>query len=180
MPERVLIIDADMAAVQIIENYMRAIGTKEFDKFTNGKEAWEAIRTRDYDLIVMDWKQKGFSGLCLYNRIRSERRYVRVPVIVTSGFVHKEDFRLLDESSYTNFLEKPFSMGGSWKALNETIQESSSHTRTLNTIVELLNKALAEQRDVVTVIKGILREVPNAHQFVTAAGQFFFAKGSNT
>lgn len=177
IPERVLIIDSDLAAVQMIENYMRAIGTKECDKFTNGRDAWEAIRNKEYDLIVMDWKQKGMSGLCLYNRIRSERRSVRVPVIVTSGFVHKEDFRLLDESSYTNFLEKPFSMGVFGKALNETIQESSGHTRTLNKIVELLTKALAEKRDVVTVIKGILREVPNAHQFVTAAGQFFFAKG---
>jgi two-component system chemotaxis response regulator CheY len=177
VPERVLIVDGDQAAVQMIENYMRAIGTKEFDKFSNGRDAWNAIRDRSYDLIVMDWKQKGMSGLCLYNRIRSERRTVRVPVIVMSGFVHKEDFRLLDESSYTNFLEKPFSMGVFGKALNETIQESSNHTRTLNTIVELLNKAMAEKRDVVTVIKGILREVPNASQFVMAAGQYFFAKG---
>jgi tetratricopeptide (TPR) repeat protein len=68
-------------------------------------------------------------------------------------------------------------MGVFGKALNETIQESSNHTRTLNTIVELLNKAMAEKRDVVTVIKGILREVPNASQFVMAAGQYFFAKG---
>src|SRR5690606_27379244 len=98
VPDRVLIVDSDQAAVLMIENYMRAIGTREFDKFNNGKEAWDAICARDYDLIVMDWKQKGMSGLCLYNRIRAERRTVRVPVIVMSGFVHKEDFRLLDES----------------------------------------------------------------------------------
>jgi hypothetical protein len=45
----------------------------------------------------MQWSLREVSGLALYSRLRGQKKTKHTPIIVTSGQVKTEDFRLFDE-----------------------------------------------------------------------------------
>jgi tetratricopeptide (TPR) repeat protein len=64
------------------------------------------------ELIILDWNAKGpNSGVAAFNRLRHDPRFIGVPILVISGFVDRNDFRLLEEFALTRLVEKPFTAG---------------------------------------------------------------------
>lgn len=70
-------------------------------------EALSALDTVKADLLVLDLALPGMSGLDLYDRIRKDRRYADVPVVVETGHAEQE----LDElrrRGIPAYVSKPF------------------------------------------------------------------------
>jgi two-component system chemotaxis response regulator CheY len=177
MPRRVMIIDDDPAQLNLIESYLRKLSSIDIEKYTDAYDAWQALSLGTYDLVITEWRLKAMSGLCLYNRIRNSRKMARLPVIVMSGFLHKEDIRLLDEDSYTNVLEKPLQLKPFLKILSSTIAEANAHTRSLNRVVELMSSFGSNPPDLSVIVEKMPIERTEAAQFVLSAAQYFFCEG---
>lgn len=107
--ERVLVVDDDDTMLRLVAAHLQGLGYQEVECFSDGESAWAAMVAKPFSLLISDWKLPGMSGLTLFNRLRSHRRYRHVPVLVISGFLERNDFRLLQEFALTNLLEKPFS-----------------------------------------------------------------------
>lgn len=176
-PRRVMVIDNDPAQLNVIESYLRTLGTPDVEKYTDAQDAWQALSHGRYDMVIMEWRLKVMSGLCLYNRIRNSRKMARLPLIVMTGFLHKEDLRLLDENSYTNVLEKPLQLKPFLKILSTTIEEANTHTKSLNRAVELMNSFGSNPPDLSIIVEKMPIERSEAAQFVLSAAQYFFCEG---
>lgn len=107
---RVLLVDDDELILNLLKSHYSSVGVKEIVTATDGDMAWELINkgNEPFDLIVLDWKLPGTSGLALFNRIRQHKDYTQTPMLIISGFLEKFDFRLLQEFPCTDLLEKPF------------------------------------------------------------------------
>ncbi len=75
------------------------------------EEALAILNSRDYDLLLLDIRLPGMSGLDLVTEVRANPALRRVPVVFMTGdtnpFNRKEARRL----GAADFLEKPFKMG---------------------------------------------------------------------
>jgi tetratricopeptide (TPR) repeat protein len=121
----------------------------------------------------MDWKLRGISGLCLYNRIRNYPKLAHTPTVVLCGFVGKEDFRLLEEMSNTAFLEKPFQL-----AIFEKTMRSTQVSSEIDIILAEIAGCLIEKssNDSVELLKEILitaKKTGYQFKFLVAAASYF-------
>ena len=82
---RVLIIDDDESIGELVRDYLKGWSCDQIDAVTDGNAAWDLLQAAAYDLIVLDWRLPGVSGMALFNRLRTLPIYDKTPVLVSSG-----------------------------------------------------------------------------------------------
>ena len=115
-PLSVLFVDDEEELVSAI---VERLGYRGMDaKYVlNGPEALELIRTQDVDVVVLDLKLPGMSGLEVHDIIKRER--VDLPVILITGHGAPPEQLGLPPGQDHMFLEKPVALD----ALIERIKE---------------------------------------------------------
>jgi tetratricopeptide (TPR) repeat protein len=109
--QRAAVIEADPHFATQIRGYAEDIGVHHLEVFGDIAQ-FHAQDQSSYDLIILDWNAKGpNSGVGAFNRLRHDPRFATVPILVISGFVDRNDFRLLEEFALTRLVEKPFTAG---------------------------------------------------------------------
>ena len=98
------------------------------------------------------------------------------PAIILSGLSHREDFRILDESKSTKFIDKPFQIQIFDKLVKDTFLEKASYKVTTEKMGSILEQARGDEKKIVGVIKNVLQSTPNAFQFIASAGKFLSAQ----
>jgi CheY-like chemotaxis protein len=107
-PRSVLVIDSDETILTLISNHFRSIGVKQVYSSSDGADAWKIFEEKSPDLVIMDWAVQSLNGAAIFNRIRGEIDGALKPIMVISGKLQKQDFRLLGEAFSTGFSPKPF------------------------------------------------------------------------
>jgi DNA-binding NtrC family response regulator len=86
----------------------RALETLQvaIDTAASGEEALDKLRARDYDLVILDLRMAGLSGMDVLARLREIRPDIRVIIMTAYGTIGSavEAMKL----GATDFLEKPF------------------------------------------------------------------------
>ena len=115
-PLRVLLVDDEEELVSAI---VERLGYRGIDaKYVlNGPEALELIRTQDVDVVVLDLKLPGMSGMEVHDTIK--REHVDLPVILITGHGAPPEQLGLPPGQDHMFLEKPVALD----ALIERIKE---------------------------------------------------------
>jgi DNA-binding response OmpR family regulator len=71
--------------------------------------ALEALGRIDPDLLVLDIRLPGMSGLELYDRVRADARFGSLPVVFETGTGHEHAEELRDRGIAT-YIKKPFDL----------------------------------------------------------------------
>ena len=176
--KKVLLVDGDGVLRTLIENYLKDIGVVEIKSVDSGADVWGLLADeKKFDVVLMAWKITGISALAIYNRIRSHKAIAKSPVIVFSGFVAKQDFRILEESRYTKFIEKPFQI----QVLDTVLTDLFSTIKTLknveHTVDLLLKETNKEGVDLLDLLRHVLKKIPNAYTFVISVSQQLYKEG---
>jgi tetratricopeptide (TPR) repeat protein len=133
------LIESDPHFVRQIQSYAEDIGVMQLDVIEN-VEALLDPKARAYDLLIMDWNARGpNSGISAYNRLRQGPGWSSVPILVISGFVDRNDFRLLEEFPLTRLVEKPFTAGVFIEAVQSLRNELDwvhAHDKTLRRLLQ--------------------------------------------
>ncbi len=106
-----IIVDDDMAICKAIQRQLGEMDVKSISVFQTGTEAWNALKSEEnkgVSIFILDWKLPDLSGLTLFNRIRHDSQFQNLPILVISGYLQRDDFRLLEEFPFTEYLSKPF------------------------------------------------------------------------
>jgi two-component system chemotaxis response regulator CheY len=170
-PRKVVVVDQDTAQQILLTQYLNELGVVDVSCYDDSKEAWEHILKGDVDLIVMDWKLKGLRGLGLYSRIREFSKTARIPMIVSSGLAHKGDFRILGESYYTTFLEKPIKKKPFEQAIKDTLVNAATNDKIAALVKGLIDRVKHDYALTMRTIEGMLKNIAKPFMFVLAAGQ---------
>jgi len=73
------------------------------------QEAWEYMQTRTPQLVLLDWMLPDQSGLRLLARIRGDRHFGNVPIIMLTAKSMEEDKLAGLNSGADDYITKPFS-----------------------------------------------------------------------
>ncbi len=104
----ILIVEDEPAIVELVTFSLRAAGWNTFS-VNNTAEAWEFIQRRTPQLILLDWMLPDQSGLRLLSKIRSDRQFNEMPVIMLTAKSMEEDKIAGLDHGADDYVTKPFS-----------------------------------------------------------------------
>ena len=109
---RVLVVDDNDVARKVLSEQLRSLNCEvgESDSGLGSIQELEmaVARNREYDVVFMDWKMPGMSGVETSRLIRGNRKLTRVPLIIMiSAFGREEVMRQAGEFGPDGFLTKP-------------------------------------------------------------------------
>ena len=106
MSQRILVVDDEPAIVDAVSYALRASGF-EVDGYGDGETALEAARTTRYDVLVLDVRLPGLSGIEICRRLRDESD---VPILLLTAMDAEVDRVLGLEAGADDYVTKPFSV----------------------------------------------------------------------
>jgi two-component system chemotaxis response regulator CheY len=171
-----LVVEPDESLANIVSKYLRDFGVNKVEKASNGENSWEKMKAQSYDLIIMDWRLRGLSGLCIYNRIRASKHLNKSLVVILCGFADREDFRILEEHPLTRYLEKPFQQEvfdqivgnlGDFNAIYDEVHEFVRDT---------LDPMIMSQVDTGILLKEIQKRFQNNAKVLNIAAEYLLKK----
>jgi CheY-like chemotaxis protein len=80
----VLVVDDSLVAGELQKNILRAAGY-ESEIASDGVDALEALRHKEWDLVVADVDMPRMSGFELTERIRADEQFREIPVIIVTS-----------------------------------------------------------------------------------------------
>lgn len=104
----VLIVEDEPAIVELVSYSLRETGW-EIRTAANVASAWDAIVKARPDLLLLDWMLPDQSGLRLLSRLRADRNFSSLPVIMLTAKSMEEDKIAGLNQGADDYITKPFS-----------------------------------------------------------------------
>ena len=104
----VLIVEDEPAIIELVTFSLREAGWNVCS-VQNCAAAWEFIQNRTPQLILLDWMLPDQTGLRLLSRIRSDRDFKDIPVIMLTAKSMEEDKLAGLDTGADDYVTKPFS-----------------------------------------------------------------------
>lgn len=104
----ILIVEDEPAIIELVSFSLREAGW-HVRAVSNVADAWEALQVRKPHLMFLDWMLPDQSGLRLLSRMRSDRDFQDVPVIMLTAKSMEEDKIAGLNTGADDYVTKPFS-----------------------------------------------------------------------
>jgi signal transduction histidine kinase/DNA-binding response OmpR family regulator len=119
---RILLAEDNQVNQMLVTAILARAGARA-DVAGNGLEALEAMRSRAYDIILMDMRMPELDGLAATRRIRElGGTAATIPIIALTANASQEDRRICLEAGMNDFMAKPIDA-------NDLIQKISLHAK---------------------------------------------------
>lgn len=106
MAKNILIVDDSQIVLDMIGFIISSAGYKAFAA-TGGLEALEIMNRHDIDMAFVDINMPGMDGYTLIEKIRADRAFCDVPVIIISTESQAADKRRGFDAGANGYLVKP-------------------------------------------------------------------------
>ena len=118
---RILIIDDDS---NILEIYRGFLGQETFKVtfLTSPQDAWKALETQSFDLIITDLQMPFLDGEELIEIIRKKNEFNKTPIIIASGASNKIHESQAERDPYLFLIKKPFGKDQFLKEIKKVIK----------------------------------------------------------
>ncbi|MHC4445093.1 MAG: diguanylate cyclase [Planctomycetota bacterium] len=110
MNKKVLIVDDEPLALQMVKRYLSAAGYEALPA-TNGKEALHILHHEDVQLVITDWVMPEMDGLDFCRMVRSLESVGFVYIIILAAHSDKELIVEAFGAGADDYLSKPFHRG---------------------------------------------------------------------
>lgn len=106
---KILIVDDSPIMRNVVKNTLALLGypADGWREAKDGETAWEAIVQEVPDVVLLDWNMPGMDGYELLKRIRSDRRFATLPVMMTTSENNKTHLVAAIKAGATDYLIKP-------------------------------------------------------------------------
>jgi two-component system, OmpR family, phosphate regulon response regulator PhoB len=108
MSTRVLMVEDEPAIVQLVTYSLKESGW-DIQSVGSTAAAWDSIRAAKPDLLLLDWMLPDQSGLRLLARLRADRDFQDIPVIMLTAKSMEEDKLSGLNTGADDYVTKPFS-----------------------------------------------------------------------
>lgn len=107
MQSNILLVEDDTSLSTVLADYLRS---KNYvvETAINGKEAWDLIMIKHYDIVLSDIVMPHMNGFELLKLIRS--KYLDLPIIMLTAKTDRDDIIRAYELGCDDYVTKPFSM----------------------------------------------------------------------
>jgi DNA-binding NtrC family response regulator len=118
---RILIVDDEKQMVRTLADILRLSGW-EADSAYSGEEAVEAVRKRDYSVVLMDVRMAGITGVEALKAMKAIRPAIRV--ILMTAYTATDLLAEAEREGALRILSKPVALTGLLEVLEQATRES--------------------------------------------------------
>ena len=86
----ILVAEDSITSRMLIKSILEGAGYR-VTTAVDGSEAYTTLKTGEFDLVVSDVEMPGLNGFGLTQKIRSDKKYAEIPVILVTGLETQED-----------------------------------------------------------------------------------------
>lgn len=176
---KVLVVDDEVSNLTLIKNYLKQQNQYDVETFTDGEEAWESLKNNSYNFVIMGWRLKGLTGIAFLNRVRRMPATSMIPVIVSSGMINRNDFRLLGEFPNTKLLEVPFSRVQFERTVEFVLKEKLWYQANADNVRSIIETVRGKTGDLEVQIQKMLKSAPNPGPLALLAVKSLTAIGND-
>ena len=106
---KLLVVDDSSTMRRIIKNTLVRLGHKDVLEAEHGLEAWSLLCANDdIDVLVTDWNMPEMNGLELVKKVRAEKKYEDMPIIMVTTEGGKAEVITALKAGVNNYIVKPF------------------------------------------------------------------------
>jgi two-component system chemotaxis response regulator CheY len=105
---KVLVADDFATMRKIVRNILKQIGFDNIVEAEDGQAAMQVLRNENIGLVVTDWNMPNMSGLELLEKIRSDPKTAKLPVLMVTAEGLKENVVAAVKAGVNNYVVKPF------------------------------------------------------------------------
>jgi len=108
MAKNVLVVDDSKIMRNIVKNTFAALDIPcKFFEADNGKTAWDKLEEAKMDLVLLDWNMPQLSGIEFLKKVRTDKRYATLPVIMVTSEAAKYNVIEALQMGATDYIIKP-------------------------------------------------------------------------
>ncbi|RMD65195.1 MAG: response regulator [Alphaproteobacteria bacterium] len=104
----ILIVDDYKTMLRIIRNLLKQLGFNNVDEATDGSQALQKLRDKEFGLVISDWNMEPMSGLQLLKEVRADTKLKELPFIMITAESKSENVIAAKEAGVSNYIVKPF------------------------------------------------------------------------
>ena len=104
----ILVVDDNENNRYTLTRRLKRMGIKQIVEAENGLEAINKVESQDFDMILLDIMMPIMDGYEVLKRLRSEKRFLNIPIIMISALSDVEDVVKAIDLGADDFLLKPF------------------------------------------------------------------------
>lgn len=103
-----LIVDDSRVVIKALQQMLADLGITNVETASSAGEAEEKMATQGYDVLFLDWRMTGKSGVALMQQYREDRAYDNVAFVIVSGEDGQRYIQEALKSGATSYIVKPF------------------------------------------------------------------------
>jgi Tfp pilus assembly protein PilF len=161
IPKSAIIIVEDGLVSNVITSFLKSSGVNNVRVELDGQSAWTAMQRETYELVIMGWKLSTIEGPALFNRIRGQERYTMTPLLVISGKIDKDSFRLLEEFPCSAMMSLPMDVTTLRKNLFRLWEEKDWYLKNSDLIQRMFTEAENKPENIKSAIDAVMKRAPN-------------------
>jgi CheY-like chemotaxis protein len=128
----VLVVDDNKQMRLLVRCLLRAGGITKISEAETGAEAFQTMRARPVDLIVVDWKMAPVDGLAFTNMVRrgqdSPNPYV--PILMLTAHTETSRVTAARDAGVNGFIKKPISARLLFERISNVLMDKRLFVRT--------------------------------------------------
>ncbi len=105
---RYLIVDDSRVVIKALQQMLTDLGITNVETASSATEAEEKMTSQGYDVLFLDWRMTGKSGVALMQQYREDRAYDNVAFVIVSGEDGQRYIQEALKSGATSYIVKPF------------------------------------------------------------------------
>lgn len=106
---KLLVVDDSSTMRRIIKNTLERLGQTDVLEAEHGVEAWDLLsKNDDVKVVITDWNMPEMNGLDLVKKIRAEKKYEDMPIIMVTTEGGKAEVITALKAGVNNYIVKPF------------------------------------------------------------------------
>jgi len=105
-----LVVEDTQPMQKLLVSILDALGIKNVETSTNGREAFRMFCNRNHDIILTDWQMEPIDGIALSRLVRTHQSSPNrmAPVLLITGYSAWPRVSEARDAGVTEFLVKPF------------------------------------------------------------------------
>jgi len=104
----ILVVDDYKTMLRIVRNLLKQLGFDNVDEATDGAQALEKLRTKNYGLVISDWNMEPMTGYELLKEVRSDSQLKELPFIMVTAESKTDNVIAAKKAGVNNYIVKPF------------------------------------------------------------------------
>jgi len=104
----ILIVDDYKTMLRIVRNLLKQLGFDNVDEATDGAQALEKLRSKNYGLVISDWNMEPMTGYELLKEVRADSQLKDLPFIMVTAESKTDNVVAAKKAGVNNYIVKPF------------------------------------------------------------------------